>query len=168
MSEKETAKKFTIEDAGQAFMDIFSYCNACIHKNVCKKAEERRKPNEFCQDFLGNNDHTRYSAIDEMFQPIFKWMSFHHPHRDTIFLVDNSSARMYLEHGAFAHEKPKLTEIIAKPLKHGYWIERDGRQICSVCNKIVSKSETEEETQVYLYSHCPFCGAIMDGKGDKQ
>lgn len=162
MEENTSAKKFTVEDIGEAFKNMFSACNYCAHRDVCKKVYEERKPNEFCQDFLGNEDYTRYSAINEMFQPIFKWMQHHYPHGDTRFIVDNSSAKMMIEYGAYAYDKKMYSSI--EPPKHGSWIEKDGKQFCSVCQGVVAESKDENTMEYRLYHHCPFCGAIMDGK----
>ena len=77
-------------------------CQTCAHKNVCKKINEQI---DGCEDFLNSGTYKIYGNIYDMFQPIFDWLNFHHPHGDVKFVVDNMGAKMYQEHGPFVSSK---------------------------------------------------------------
>jgi hypothetical protein len=45
--------------------------------------------------------------------------------------------------------------VDAKEVKHGGWIDRDGKTWCSLCHA---------SNKQYKPPFCPHCGAMMDGK----
>lgn len=163
MNEQETAKRFTVEDVGKFFTDMFSACKSCAHNNVCKKIEERKDTTELCTDFLNAGNYKTYGNIYDMFQPIFDWIEFHYPSHDVKFIVDYASAQMYIEHKVYAFKKNMVSAFLEPP-KHGSWIKKDGKQFCSVCGNVVAEDEDENTTKLCLYHYCPHCGAVMDGE----
>ena len=46
--------------------------------------------------------------------------------------------------------------IEAEPVRHGRWIDRDGKTWCSLCDM---------SNKAYKPPYCPHCGAKMDGGG---
>lgn len=86
-------------------MQIFSLCNNCKHKDVCKYLHERDGKAELCKDFLSAGDHKTYNNIYNFFQPIFDWIARFHPMNDVKFVIDRFGAKMYLEHGVSALSK---------------------------------------------------------------
>lgn len=50
--------------------------------------------------------------------------------------------------------------VDAEPIRHGYWIEEDGYQICSECGE-------EHGWDEYRASWCENCGAKMDEGKEK-
>lgn len=104
-------KNVTVEDVKDAVMKAFSLCRKCKHENVCKYLQERDGQAESCKDFLNAGDHKTYGNIYSLFQPIFDWLNYHHPHGEVKFVVSNTSAQMYLEHGPFV-----ASEELKKPL----------------------------------------------------
>lgn len=87
----------------EAFQNLAFMCNSCAHNEVCKNLNSYS--GTVCKDFLNSGNHKRYGNIQDLFQPIFDWLQFHHPHGDVIFIVDNTSAQMHLKHGVFALSK---------------------------------------------------------------
>lgn len=77
-------------------------CSHCQHKEVCKNIEEL---DDKCPHFLNSGTYKTYGNIYTMFQPIFDWLNFHYPAGEVKFVVDNTSARMYQEHGPFVASK---------------------------------------------------------------
>lgn len=82
-------------------------CSHCQHAEVCKIMEEQ---GDKCQHFLNSGAYKTYGNIYTMFQPIFDWMNFHYPAGEVKFVVDNTSAKMYQEHGPFVVSK-KLADV---------------------------------------------------------
>ncbi len=46
--------------------------------------------------------------------------------------------------------------VYTEPVRHGYWIEENGIQICSECGE-------EHDWDEYRAPYCETCGAKMDG-----
>ncbi len=91
-------------------------CPSCAHKDVCKFAEN---PEASCDKFLNAGTYERYGNIYSMFDPIFDWLKFHYPHGEVYFVVENTRARMYQEHGPYVSDRetrgltgPKLKPYI--------------------------------------------------------
>ena len=76
-------------------------CNACVHKNVCKRIEERP---EQCENYNFEVNYKIHSHIDQLFQPIFKWIQHHYPSGGVCFYVDESTAKMKIDHGPYVFE----------------------------------------------------------------
>lgn len=82
-------------------------CRQCKHKEVCKKIDE---PEARCEHFLDSATHKAYASIYSMFQPVFDWLAFHYPAGGVKFIVDQTSAKMYQEHGPAAFSK-EITDV---------------------------------------------------------
>lgn len=86
-----------------------TFCKQCSHRDVCKKIEE---PKTTCEHFTNIENYKTYGSIYNMFQPIFNWLKIHYPSGEVKFLVDQTSATMYFEHG-----KTIFDIELTKPLK---------------------------------------------------
>lgn len=95
-----------IANAVQNSKHIF-LCSHCQHAEVCKNIE---KPDDKCPHFLNAGSYKTYGNIHTMFQPIFDWLNFHYPAGEVKFVVDNTAAKMYQEHGPFVASK-QLTDF---------------------------------------------------------
>lgn len=107
----------TPEGALQSLISKTVYCSKCLHKEVCKKIDEEVSD---CKDFMNSCDHTIYGNVYDMFQPIFDWLKFHYPAGEVKFVVDNNTAKMFLEHGPLA---------ISKELKEGMGLINRGHML---------------------------------------
>lgn len=122
-----TENNITLEEVKETVMQIFSLCRKCKHKDVCKYLQEREGQAEPCKDFLNAGDYKTYGNIYSFFQPIFDWLSFHHPSGDVKFVVERSAAKMYLEHCPFvASEELKSASF--------YSLSKDKTQSESDCD----------------------------------
>lgn len=101
----EIKRKFNeaLENGKKAFL-----CPACAHKDVCSKIDE---PSRQCENFLDATEPLRYPSIYHMFQPIFDWLKYHYPSGEVKFIVDQSSAKMFIEHGPSAYSK-EITDLV--------------------------------------------------------
>lgn len=108
MDGKNTAESI-IENVTEALTSSkkFFLCRHCKHERVCKKIEDEETQ---CEDFLNAGDYKTYGNIYSFFQPIFDWLKFHYPVGEAKFVVDQTSAKMYLEHGPAAFSK-ELTDF---------------------------------------------------------
>lgn len=73
-------------------------CNACVHKNVCNKSKDMP---EKCEDYKFELNYKVHGHIDQLFQPIFKWMQFHYPSGGVYFYVESDTAKMRIDHGPY-------------------------------------------------------------------
>lgn len=73
-------------------------CGFCAHKNVCKHADEMP---ERCENFKTEPNYKIHGNIDQLFQPIFKWIQFHYPAGGVCFYVDHDTAKMKIDHGPY-------------------------------------------------------------------
>lgn len=91
-------------------------CRSCAHKNVCKRIEEKE---ENCSDFMDATTYKQYASIYHFFDPIFDWMKFHYPAGEVKFIVDNNSAKMFLEYKpcVFSKEITQFGFQMTKPEK---------------------------------------------------
>lgn len=110
MDSKNVAESI-IENVTEALTSSkkFFLCRHCKHERVCKKIEDEEMQ---CEDFLNSGDYKTYGNIYSFFQPIFDWLKFHYPAGEVKFVVDRTSAKMYLEHGPAAFSK-EITDFCA-------------------------------------------------------
>lgn len=94
-------EEFDPKNIGKAIKQMV-LCKKCLHRDVCglKDSEEQS-----CDDFLSDGNYKNYGSIYSLFDPIFSWLKFHYPAGDVKFLVDSTSAIMYLEHGVAAYSE---------------------------------------------------------------
>ena len=52
--------------------------------------------------------------------------------------------------------------VDAQPVVHAHWEADEFGHKCSACDEYVNDDTYENE----CLTHCPSCGALMDGKGD--
>lgn len=92
--------KETIKNMINLAFGTRSMCNECVHKQVCKFADDSR---EKCHDYKHELNYRRYADIYQMFQPIFDWMKYHYPAGGVTFYVENNKAQMHLNYGVSAY-----------------------------------------------------------------
>lgn len=126
-------KNITPEEITEFSMRMFPLCKKCKHKDVCKYEQERNGKILECKDFLSAADYKTYNNIYTLFQPIFDWLKCHYPHGDIKFVVDNTSAKMYLEHGVF---------VLSEELKQGFYMpKKENPQIESKAEETVADTQ---------------------------
>lgn len=76
-------------------------CGACVHKDVCKYTKERP---EKCEEFKANLNYKAHASIDQLFQPIFKWIQYHYPAGGVCFYVESDTAKMKIDHGPYVFD----------------------------------------------------------------
>lgn len=70
---------------------------------------------------------------------------------------DNERVRIDMVTGTFLTEYCSPT-VDAEPVRHGKWIEHDGKTWCSLC---------DASNKAYKPPFCPHCGARMDEEGSR-
>lgn len=104
MSEKEKEKAKQIFDQ---MLDIgcctpnLLPCRSCVHEHVCKRADENRIK---CDDYKQKISYMVHRNIDQLFQPIFKWIQHHYPSGGVSFLVDSKTAKMKIDYGPYVFD----------------------------------------------------------------
>lgn len=127
----ETENNITLEEIKKSAMQILSLCRKCKHNDVCKYLQEREGQAEPCKDFLNAGDYKTYGNIYSFFQPIFDWLNCHYPSGDVRFVVDNTSAKMYLEHGPFVASEELKSASFYSPNKDKMQSESDCEKVAS-------------------------------------
>lgn len=101
-----------------------SLCSQCDHKEVCKYLDESK---DKCENFKERMNYRLHRSINEMFEPIFKWMQFHYPAGGVTFYVEHNRAQMHLDYNVTVFDK-SISNFSIQP--------------------VVSKSEKTEEEKL--------------------
>lgn len=102
MSDSPKTNLENMADTISPFLKRQTLCNACAHKEICKMVDDSPVP---CEHYSNAEIYKVYPSIYDLFEPIFNWIETHYPSHEVRFIVDHSSAQMYIEHKVAAYSK---------------------------------------------------------------
>lgn len=92
--------------------NVKGQCKYCIHKDVCKNYSENGNN---CDNYKKELSYKVYVDINELFQPIFKWIDYHYPAGGVVFYVENGTAKMRIDHGPFVMDDKYNNYAVQNP-----------------------------------------------------